>query len=695
MTDSTRLCTTCFRFVAIFALFAAALSVASTAFAQVLDEEDGLQRLPGPIGAKAGLVTGRVLDAQSEPIGNAHVLFVGLKYARSARPIGVHAPRSGLHTLPLLFEVVGPVDTDDKGKFELHVPASRSSVYAGLDIYAAARGHGCTTRLLGQTASREPIELVLGAEHVIRGRLIDLKGQPAASVTVQVVKRGWRPPCHTLEIWEPVTSDDKGRFLIRGLDQESCHLQIEGEQFTPQRSYVKPVPIGSEDQTTLSLAPAKRIQGTVTFGDTGKPAANVRIISPHGPGGGFGDWIESRADANGDYSISPFALRDNPYREGYKLNVFPPTGERYLVAEITVPPSRAAIQQVDITLDRGVLIRGRVSETVSERPVAGARIQHIALRSFADESTGLQTAITADDGTFELPVPATPGGDPRIPVADKPGHLLVLGPTLDFIRVESSQQELDFGRKPGKHRRYADAVVRLDFEPGTTESAVDIKLRKGVRLNGRVLDPDGKPASEFVLFSRSYLAHGYQPSRFGSGTVLECRDGEFELPGCDPDQTHTVHFFDRNNGWGATAELSRKHESDPAIVHLEPCGSADARFVDANGKPLAKFQPEFGCAVSDGSPRYTYAGIQHEYALDADVFTSFAIDHKRPFTIPVTNDDGRIVFPTLIPGARYVIYWGPNDLTDPAPWPHVAFTVRAGEKKDLGDIVITGRRVPQ
>jgi hypothetical protein len=696
MTHNSPRIADCWHFAATSAWFATAMLAASATFAQVLIDDVAPQPPSRSPVVKSMPVTGRVVDEHGVPVANAHVVIVASEFARSARPTGVHlANYIGGHTLPLSFDVIGPVLTNDRGQYELNVPTSRSGAFAGLDIFAAARGHGCATRSFGQTASRQPVELALPPEHVIRGRLIDLKGQPAVGVVVQVVepgKPGWRPSQRALPIWESVTTDDKGRFLMGGLSSERVVLQIEGEKFTPLHIYVKSVPIGSDDQTILSLSPAKRIHGMVTFADTGKPAANVRIISPE-LWGGLGAWIETRADANGNFSINPFALETDSNigkPKGYLLNVFPPAGERYLVSEITVPPSRAPNQQVDVKLEQGVLVRGRVTEIQSGMPVAGARVQHIALGSFAAEETGLQTAVTAADGSFELPVSARPKAV-GFPVPNKPGHLLVLGPTLDFIKVETSQQELDLGRKPGRHRRFADAVVRLDFEPGTTKYPLDIKLRRGVRLKGEVLYPDDKPVSDFVLFSRSYLAEGYQFSYSGPGAVLECHDGKFELPGCDPNQTHVVHFFDRKNGWGATAELSRKHESVPAIVHLQQCGSAEARFVDSKGKPLANFRPQYGLRLTDGPPRPLFGSVRDDFDLDAILFTKYVIDRKRDVPQPVTNDDGRIVFPNLIPGARHTIFWPPPDVRDPAPWPHVVFTVRAGDKADLGEIVTKGR----
>ena len=57
--------------------------------------------------------------------------------------------------------------------------------------------------------------------------------------------------------WAPTSSDDKGRFLIRGLGPGKVLLQIEGETITPQRSEVEPVRAESAVTVTLSASPGQ------------------------------------------------------------------------------------------------------------------------------------------------------------------------------------------------------------------------------------------------------------------------------------------------------------------------------------------------------------------------------------------------------------------------------------------------------
>ena len=155
----------------------------------------------------------------------------------------------------------------------------------------------------------------------------------------------------------------------------------------------------------------------------------------------------------------------------------------------------------------------------------------------------LQTAISNADGEFTLAVPSGPG------------HLLVLGPTLDYVHIESSWGQLEYDR-PGAKRYYPDGLVALDLKPGVKEHDVTVTLRRGMTFRGQVLKPDGNPVDKFKLLSRSYLPSGY--SWWNRLHVVEGRDGRFELPGCDPQNPPTVHLFDPKNELGATVRLSAK-----------------------------------------------------------------------------------------------------------------------------------------
>ncbi len=553
------------------------------------------------------------------------------------------------------------------------MPGARSSVYAEVKIYAAASGHGSAARGMPFETGQREVELKLGPEHLVRGTVIDLTNRPVVGATIRVVESEWWLPPPLLAIWAATSSDDKGRFVIRGLDPGKVLLHIEGATITPQRFAASPVPAESGEGMTLAVAPAKRLRGRVVFGDSGKPAAGAAIFA-------LADfvetrWIEARTDQEGKFSINPFAPDEKAdfHREDYLLKVFPPPNAQYVVAEPWFPISKVPGEELHVQLSRGVLVKGRVTEAGSEKPIAGARVQYIARGAPSSiEASRVNTAISSPDGRFELPVQTDPG------------HLLVLGPTPDYLPVETSKGVLE-GGKPGKRRVYADAVVALEGGQEGDEQTVDVRLRRGITLRGRVLGLDKKPVASFILVSQSYRVSGY---KFGvNPDLLRCANGEFELPGCDPDRPNTAYLLDPANRLAATVQLTKQNASEPAIVDLRPCGSARARLVGADGKPVAKHRPWFLYLLASGAPRRSYEFGEGDNALEADSGDVAQLD-LTVFASVETNDDGRITLPALVPGLSYRIQWTPTDFTDPKPWPHLDFTVEAGEAKDLGTVVI-------
>jgi hypothetical protein len=647
--------------------------------AQIIEPDSGPPRL-GAASNTAMIVSGHVRDVGGKPLPGARVVVVTSEGARWARPNGVYLGNS----LPLSFECHGPGEADQDGRFKVVVPGARSGVYAGVRIYATASGHGSAAQGLPFETGQREVELKLGAEHLVRGTVIDLKEQPVVGASIRVVESDWWLPPPMLPIWAPTSSDDKGRFVIRGLDPGKTLLQIEGATITPQRFAASPVPAESTETMTLAVAPARRVRGRVMFGDSGKPAVGATIVA--NPGNCDSRWLETRTDQAGRFSINPFPpaqigppppIPIAPPEEGVFprdncfLKVFPPPNAQYVVAELEVPISIVPGEEVNVQLSRGVLAKGRVTEAGSEKPIAGARVQYISKGggAFAIEACRVNTAISLPDGRFELPVPTDPG------------HLLVLGPTPDYLPVETSQGVLE-GGKPGKARVYADAVVALEGGQEGNEQTVDVRLRRGLTLRGRVLGLDKKPVASFILVSPSYRVSGYKLGV--NPDLLRCANGEFELPGCDPNQPNTAYLLDPANRLAATVQLTKQNASEPAIVHLRPCGSARARLVGADGKPVANYLPWFVYLLASGVPPRSPDFYEGDHALEAN---SGDVPQLDPASV-VTNDDGRITWPALVPGLSYRIQWFPRDFADPKPWPHLDFTVEAGEVKELGTVVI-------
>ena len=85
-------------------------------------------------------------------------------------------------------------------------------------------------------------------------------------------------------------------------------------------------------------------------------------------------------------------------------------------------PKGALEQSLDLALPRGVLIRGKVTEEGSGKPVPGATVDFSLVRDAGDARTAEASALnTASDGSFQL------GAVPS------PGYLFVKGPSDDYV----------------------------------------------------------------------------------------------------------------------------------------------------------------------------------------------------------------------------------------------------------------------
>jgi hypothetical protein len=241
-------------------------------------------------------------------------------------------------------------------------------------------------------------------------------------------------------------------------------------------------------------------------------------------------------------------------------------------------------------------------------------------------------AATGPDGSFTLAVfPGT-------------GHLLVRGPTADYLHVETTMEQLSMGRPVGMPC-FPDALVPLNVPPAVSGYRVVVALRRGVTVRGRVVDKDGKPVAAGVLVSPTYVN---QLSHV-DGDPIPVHNGRFELPGCDPERKVRVLFFDRSGpqGQGAVAEIPGNPDAEP-VVRLAPCRSALLRVTTPPGKPAARVDDWLFVVLRDGvAPNVeTRKGTLRRIRVLASGLYG-----------PVSNlkvePDGRVLLFWLIPGATY------------------------------------------
>ncbi len=138
------------------------------------------------------------------------------------------------------------------------------------------------------------------------------------------------------------------------------------------------------------------------------------------------------------------------------------------------------------------------------------------------------------------------------------------------------------------------------------------------------------------------------------------------------------------------ANLSgRSDAGGPIMIRLESCGTAMAQLVNSAGKPLAGYRDPyfFSMVVTPGPYRLSHERADKDHlAADQDFLTR--IDPINYGNGIVSNGQGGMIFPALIPGATYRVY--DRITVDDAIGVQLRseFTLKPGEILHLGDIRI-------
>ena len=386
-------------------------------------------------------VAGRVLDPDGKPVKGAAVDLV----ARPRTPWV--AASEGEDT----FTVLGQGETDGDGRFRLEVARTSSARCLGLAALGSAPGFGPGLAELNPDAEQPAAEIRLQPEQVVRVRLVDLSGMPAVGVEV----RAHRMPSEVRAWPRPAKTDDQGRLLLSGIGRDApISLLVRDPRYARQDLYIPPASQAAprDKETTLALEPARIIEGRVLAADTGQPipnavvSATTRVQNEHA--NGFFT-AKFRADAEGRFTMNPIA------GESYTLGAFPTGGEPYLIQQDELKWVKGAVKaNHDIKLPRGVSIRGKVTEQGTGRPLAESSIQFIPAGGDRTVLSGWQAIVASqDDGSFQIAVP--PGK----------GHLLIFGPTPDYVLEEIGGNRL-YGDRPGGNRHYGHAIIAYEAKAG-------------------------------------------------------------------------------------------------------------------------------------------------------------------------------------------------------------------------------------
>jgi protocatechuate 3,4-dioxygenase beta subunit len=626
------------------------------------------------------LVVGRVVDTVGKPVPSATLMV----YARLKQPRSAGDSRSIRGAVPICHAVA-----DGSGRFRIDAPRTSSSRYQELGATALAPGYGIGWVRLDPDEDQPAAEITLEPEQVIPGRVFDAHGRPVRDLKLSVwfIRRilyrdrdvgpaqAEGPSLSHGQIndfpgWpRPAVTDAEGRFHLRGLGRGlAVSLRIDDARFPVQMIWPQPDVLVGSKPLLITLASAQIITGRVTYADTGAPVPHCWLTvdsygrEPVRP-------TDLRVDGEGHFRVNPAP------GERFDVMAHPPDGQPYLsVSKRLDWPHGAVEQSIDLVLPRGVLIRGKVTEAGTSAPVAGAALRYaVPWRQRADPSRSDNLATTSADGSFAIAVPP------------EPGQLIIQGPSDDYVLVSSSAvPAFEHVLLSGRRRLYAHALIANAPKPGSDELDVRAALRRGTTVSGRVIRPDGKAVQDAWIIGPT-IRRAMPPIGlwwFG-GVHGVAHNGRFVLYGLDPGATVPVHFFEPHGKLGATALLAGKSPAgQDVVIRLEPCGMAVARLVDPGGKPVAGFRAGrlIAMAVTPGASSRV-PGQQGQLTADEEMLAR--IDPVNYAGGPVSDAEGRVAFPALIPGATYSVR---TVRRGGRPAFQQDFTVQPGEVLNLGDI---------
>ena len=419
---------------------------------------------------------------------------------------------------------------------------------------------------------------------------------------------------------------------------------------------------------------------TVVDSETSRPIAGGTLLFQTALGSNGVHEVRSAADGSFSLSLPP--------GDRHFLFASGPIESTYLPSRTTLLAARDLGRTLDVKLTRGILVRGRVIEATVNKPVDGVAIEYLQRQvnkpnfraDLRAPGTGLGNALTGADGRFSLILPAVPG------------TLLAKSSSTDYISLETTSGLHTKGEHSGI-RIYPHTLANLNVKPPAppetnaqpptgevNDEQIELTLHRGRTLKARAVDTHGVPVANAVLVCPTLLK-----ALHDNGQLVEpIRDGVIRIPGQDPSQPVTFYVLDREHALGARAQLRVKTSGEPPVVHLEPCGSARVRFPNRHGEPDAD-RSLFADGVMMTLELILVPGVPPvppSNKLNAITCHSVNLDRPRHKTLR-TDNEGRVTFPALIPGATYRAMAVEHPSSG-----YVDFTVSAGQTTEVGDVIM-------
>ncbi len=632
--------------------------------------------------------------AQRSNVFNKPNADSGAEPKRSARPHSIYtgfiqnqdgSAAAGAHVAVIARQLDGQLwrdsvslaeaTADATGRFKIQLQGVSEKTHANPHVVMRSEDSGIAwKRLDKQQLNATETDLgvtTLQPQQLIRCRLVDLEGRPAAHLEVTLDgivvpaqeedRSEWlrfsklqQPP----KAWlQRLRTDENGLLTIPSIasGQGVYLLVLATDEFAPQhialntgmaeqrgerdgtyRSIVKNM---GKEVATIPLSPAKTFEGVVRLADTGQPAANVRIsIWARQENSGSMVSLFDKTDDQGRFRLNPYpGVR-------FGITAYPPEGTAYQIKRLggfegLRWTSGDASKNVTIELNRGVLATGRIVDEKSGEPIADAAVQYQPMQTNPNNADDIITGWQGIKKTNNR-------GEFRISVLPGEGWLLVHSNSRDHVLQERTSRRLALD-KPGGVRHYAHAFMKINPTKGEANVG-QIKLTPARSVTLEVVDPDGQPIAEGIAVSRLHVSAYSGRWRGQNPDVI--RDGRVEIGGLGKGVDYPIYLLDPKRKLGAVATVNAQQSTQR--ITLQPCGTAVKRYVSPQGDPLAGKGLPFHMVVTPGVNYFDMDAMTYKGKVAADEDFVANIDRLNHWN-NLSRDDGRLVLAALIPGATY------------------------------------------
>ncbi len=586
--------------------------------------------------------------------------------------------------------------SNSAGKFDVTFSPKEGQSFAHASLVASAEGFGLDWIRLSELKDDSASLRLVKDDVPITGQVLDLEGKPVVGATVRaqsirsndnhdlskylsLVKAGngsnYRFDDYLFSPPLPVQKTDaSGNFRLVGAgSSRRVDLNISGRAIEHADIHVvtKRMPTSSGSENALRsddylvhganfkylARPSRVISGVVLDSTTRQPLADVHVNLMFGAS-------PAVTDANGRFELLGAAKQKQ-----YQLAAFP-TDDRHLVGSKRVLDTAGFDPlEVEITVPRGVTVRGKVTEAGTGRPVAATVSyypiypnENITKGDGLSETNALgewASAETDAEGNYAIAAFAGPGflafkahDTSKYQAANVDAAAFFKGKIAygGQMASSSSRRSVLFvasgaqGTAAMLQSNFQGVeLLMIDLEQG--DLTRDVQLTAADAIHGRVIDSDGKPVNDVRAYGLSSL-RGRHTDIVGSRfTVDSLGDGE--------ERRVVFHHQERQLVAAINVTTSSKQ---PLQVQLRPWGEVTGRFLDEEGEPIANQQ-----IYSTPNDREREQG-------------------GRLYQSHTTDSDGRFHITGLVPGQVYRLRC--RDTFKP----NVRVVIKPGERRDLGDL---------